>query len=174
MNAAIHHANGLSVRRAIKDFGKKMVSESKHEMIQHFSAQDVEEVADLILERAPDSFLDKALQRRLGTIDARSLINALARAERLGYEDDDAMDERPDLPPINAGPFSSAATSQSQNQYQQQTQSLPSLAQLNQSTSASQAKPLQRPHRPILADLQCPLCWRKFNAAAPYEYVRIT
>ncbi|KAK9775793.1 hypothetical protein SCAR479_07609 [Seiridium cardinale] len=107
MNAAVHHASSHVVKHAIKDFGQKMISESKEEIIGQFTAKDLDDVADLIFERASDAFLDKALERRLGTIDARSLINALARAERLGYENNDAMDERPDLTPMSAGPVPS-------------------------------------------------------------------
>lgn len=39
-------------------------------------------------------FLDRALARRLETIDARNLVNALARAERLGYDVSDIVVER--------------------------------------------------------------------------------
>ncbi|KAH8198465.1 hypothetical protein TruAng_007397 [Truncatella angustata] len=119
MNAVIHHANGLIFKRAIKDFGHKMVSESKHEVIEHFAAKDLDDVADIILDKASDEFLDKALEKRLGTIDARSLINALARAERLGYENSDAMDvARPDPSPTRAEPFPSASSPGLQAPYQ--------------------------------------------------------
>ncbi|KAK8138678.1 hypothetical protein PG984_002058 [Apiospora sp. TS-2023a] len=89
MNAIIHHANGDIVRRGIREFGRKMVSESKDAIIAHFEPADIDAVADAILDKASDHFLDKALERRLATIDARSLIDALARAERLGYESND-------------------------------------------------------------------------------------
>ena len=81
------------MKRAIKDFGHRMVTESKDELVGHFSASDLDEVADLIIQKASDDFLDKALEKRLRTIEAKPLINALARAERLGYEPGDIVDE---------------------------------------------------------------------------------
>ncbi|KAK6193425.1 bifunctional uridylate/adenylate kinase [Pestalotiopsis sp. IQ-011] len=104
LNAAIHHASGPIARRAVKDFGSKMVGATKVELLQHFTAKDLDEVADLILDKASEAFFDKALERRLSTIDARSLINALARAERLGYEDNDTLDEKPGPPPSTGAP----------------------------------------------------------------------
>ncbi|KAH6648533.1 hypothetical protein BKA67DRAFT_367030 [Truncatella angustata] len=165
MNAVIHHANGLIFKRAIKDFGHKMVSESKHEVIEHFAAKDLDDVADIILDKASDEFLDKALEKRLGTIDARSLINALARAERLGYENSDAMDvARPDPSPTRAEPFPSASSPGLQAPYQR-------LAPQPVSTGSNASQERRGGlHRPIAPDLQCRLCWRKFSAPAPYEY----
>lgn len=174
MNATIHHANGMIVKRSIKDFGHKMITEAKNEVVGHLSAKDLDDVADLILEKASDNFLDKALERRLGTIDARSLINALARAERLGYENNDAMDQNPDSTPMPE-PFPSS-TPQAPVRYQQQRHQ-PQTAQ-----PAQPAQPVHRPHtvqpEPQLAsrpaptrNLQCSLCWRRFATVAPFEYV---
>jgi hypothetical protein len=55
--------------------------------------QDYDDVSDLILSKASPKFLDKGLARRLETIDARSLVNALARAERLGYDVQDIIEQ---------------------------------------------------------------------------------
>ncbi|TGJ88045.1 hypothetical protein E0Z10_g740 [Xylaria hypoxylon] len=84
MNAIIHHASGAITRRAIRDFGKNLVSQAKLEIAAHLRPQDIDDMAPAILEKCSENFLDKALEQRLKTIDARSLINALARAERLG------------------------------------------------------------------------------------------
>lgn len=70
-----------------------MVNESKDEIIAHFTTEGLDEVADLIIEKASDSFLDKCLAKRLRTIEAKPLINALAAAERLGYEPGDIIQD---------------------------------------------------------------------------------
>lgn len=146
LNAVIHHASGNIVRRSVKDFGAKMVAESKREIVEHLSPVDLNEIADAILEKADDEFLDKALERRLRTIDARALINALARAERLGYESGD-IDELPRFNPAPA-PFNPS----------------PNLQPI-----PSEPMPRAPPHgHPLI--LQCPLCWRKFDSLQPYEF----
>lgn len=51
-----------------------------------------------------NEFLDKALQRRLKTISARRLVNALAKAERLGYDVQDIVEERENSRPEHVIP----------------------------------------------------------------------
>lgn len=68
-----------------------MVAEAKHELLAHFTTEIIDEVADAIIEKASDAFLDKCLEKRLCTIEAVPLINALAKAERLGYEPSDIV-----------------------------------------------------------------------------------
>ncbi|RYP76119.1 hypothetical protein DL771_001943 [Monosporascus sp. 5C6A] len=151
LNAVIHHANGTIIRRAIKEFGGKMVSESKNEIIEQFKSNDLDEVSDLILSRCSNYFLDKAMEKRLKTIDARSLINALARAERLGYENSDVLDD-------------------------QRERVMPTVAPMNQGQRISNMPPQHPRHitqatpGSRVADLQCRMCWRKFTSNAPYEY----
>lgn len=72
-----------------------MVGYGKRELIEHFSMYDLEELSDYILNKVSNSFLDKAMAMRLRTIEAKPLINALARAERLGYEPSDVVEETP-------------------------------------------------------------------------------
>ncbi|KAI1107852.1 hypothetical protein F4804DRAFT_296135 [Jackrogersella minutella] len=159
LNAVIHHSNGVIVRRSIKDFGVRMVAEAKHEIIAHLETPDLDELADEILAKASDFFLDSALEKRLKTIDARSLINALARAERLGYENHDIIEDNrkkestfnpsptlfdPSPIPVSAGPSPKPQHRSSQGSLQQ-----------------------GRGPPPVL---QCPLCWRKFDSTQPYEY----
>ena len=134
-----------------------MVSESKHEIIAHLTTSDLDEVADDILDKASDYFLDRALEKRLRTIDARSLINALARAERLGYESSDILEDQKE----KTSKFNPAPTFDptphlvpDPGPKLQHRQSLPSM---------------QQGHGPLV--LQCPLCWRKFDSTQPYEYV---
>lgn len=145
-----------------------MVTESKHELLSHFTAQDLDEVVDAILEKASDSFLDKALEKRLATIDARSLINALAQAERLGYENNDNLD-------ADHGNLSSAGAQFQSQAPTPQTQGQPFPSQHVPSQASSQ---FIHPNGPAptptqVQNLQCPLCWRKFPTAAPYDYVSV-
>lgn len=157
LNAVIHHSNGVIIRRSIKDFGSRMVSESKHEIIAHLTPPDLDELADEILAKASDYFLDQALERRLRTIDARSLINALARAERLGYESSDILEDQKEKPSgFNPAPSFDPTPHPvpDANRRPQHRQSLPIMQQ-------GRGTPLV---------LQCPLCWRQFDSPQPYEY----
>lgn len=88
-----------------------MIKESKQHVIKHLNAQDFDEVAEILLLRVSNNFLDKALARRLETIPARQLVNSLARAERLGYDLQDLVEEKhgaehviPSLPPMKLAP----------------------------------------------------------------------
>lgn len=69
-----------------------MISEARDELMNLFTADDIDIVAQIILDRASDNFLDKALVKRLHTIEARPLVNALANAGRLGYEPSDVVE----------------------------------------------------------------------------------
>ncbi|KAI0176390.1 hypothetical protein GGR52DRAFT_540770 [Hypoxylon sp. FL1284] len=149
LNAVIHHSSGTIIRRSIKDFGAKMVPEAKREIFDHLSTSDLDEITDSILEKASDKLLDKALEKRLATIDARSLIDYLARAERLGYEDSGVVDERRGFNPAPAPlPFDPTP----------QPPPVP-----------MEPVPRPMPREPVHI-LQCPLCWRKFDREPAYIY----
>lgn len=77
------------------DFGQKLVSTSKAQILEHFQPSDFDDLADVILTRVSPRFLDRALAQRVETIDAKSLINTLARAERLGFSVEDILEEHP-------------------------------------------------------------------------------
>lgn len=87
------------MERAVKDFGGRMVKSSKFEIARHLDPQDLDDISDVICSKLSSKFLDKALTRRLESIDGRQLINALARAERLGYNAGDIIERNG-----NAGP----------------------------------------------------------------------
>ena len=76
----------------------------------HYLADDIDELMDSILSRASAQFLDKALARRLETIPARQLVNALARAERLGYDIQDIVRDHDEqvIPSMHSVPTQSA------------------------------------------------------------------
>ncbi|KAL3962146.1 hypothetical protein ACCO45_003669 [Purpureocillium lilacinum] len=92
-NATFHQASSGTLARALKDFGGNMVRTGKDSVVAHFTTEDLDAVSDAILAKASHRFLDKALARRLETIRARPLVNALARAERLGYDVRDIVEE---------------------------------------------------------------------------------
>ncbi|KAI0879383.1 hypothetical protein GGS24DRAFT_495858 [Hypoxylon argillaceum] len=165
LNAIIHHASGTIMRRAVRDFGQNMVWESKHEIAAHLRPQDIDEIAAVILEKCSDQFLDQVLEKRLNTIDARSLINALARAERLGYENSDILDDQQ----AKAAPTAQiqSPTFAHVNQITS-TPSQPPAAALTRGPLPYQTQPIQRVSP--TTDLQCRLCWRKFQNTKPYEY----
>ncbi|KAH7171075.1 hypothetical protein EDB81DRAFT_189300 [Dactylonectria macrodidyma] len=102
LNATLHQANDDTLIRAVKDFGSKMVKVSKPQIVRHLSADDFDEIADLVLSKVSPSFLDKAIARRFETIPARQLVNALARAERLGYDVQDLVQEEHVIPSLHA------------------------------------------------------------------------
>lgn len=156
----IHHSNGVIIRRAIKEFGAKMVSESKHEVIDHFQSNDLDEVSDSILNKCSNYFLDKAMERRLKTIDARSLINALARAERLGYENSDVLDDKREK-----GLSTAQAPLANMNHNQRNIQPMPQQPGGPMGQAPLGSRPPQ---------WQCRMCWRKFASSMPYEYVSLS
>ncbi|KAL2259334.1 hypothetical protein VTK26DRAFT_7040 [Humicola hyalothermophila] len=149
LNASIHHASPLVTRRAVCDFGRKMVSESKHELIQHFTTADLDEVADLIISKASDSFLDKCLEKRLLTIEAKPLINALAKAERLGYDSSDIIQDAHNERVIPQEAYPGAVTA----------------------TDGYRGQPGQLPHaQSPQQQAQCMRCYRTFVATSAYDY----
>ncbi|KAI0456600.1 hypothetical protein F5B21DRAFT_467205 [Xylaria acuta] len=163
MNAIIHHASGVIMRRAIRDFGQKLVAEAKYDIAAHLGPQDLDDIAPVIFEKCSDQFLDRALEHRLGTIDARSLINALARAERLGYTNSDVLEDRQERVVPTAQMHS------------------PEARYTNPVTSSQSQPPTATPARALLpfqpaqnappsTDLKCRLCWRQFRHTKPYEY----
>lgn len=154
LNASIHHALPNITQRAVRDFGAKMVSESKHELMEHFTTEALDEVADLIIARASDTFLDKCLEKRLLTIEAKPLINALAKAERLGYEPGDIVqdDQHERVIPQEAYPGAGAG------------------AAPNGSHIHANQPPPAVPH-PSQGQLQCMKCFRTFVHAAACDYV---
>ena len=90
----MHHASPSLLDQAVKDFGAQLVSATKHRWVQHLGPNDLDELADALFQRASDRFLDRALARRFETISGRALVNALARAERLGYDTRDIVEEK--------------------------------------------------------------------------------
>ncbi|KAK3985123.1 hypothetical protein QBC44DRAFT_335686 [Cladorrhinum sp. PSN332] len=142
LNASIHHALPSITQRAVRDFGGKMVADCLKEIIGHISTEGLDKVADLIIAKASDGFLDKCLEKRLLTIEAKPLTQALAKAERLGFGLDDEI-----------------------QQEGQHERVMPHEAYPGANSSYSLA-PGYHPAQP----LQCSRCFRTFTQAAPYDY----
>jgi hypothetical protein len=70
----------------------------------HVYERAIEDYGDKFLEAADDEFLDQALELRLPSIDADKLVALLARAKRLGYDEQDVVDEEEDVVPAQNGP----------------------------------------------------------------------
>lgn len=118
MNVAMHRADRGTLQRAIRDFGSRIVAEGKQDLVGLMSPSDLDEVSDKIIGKASNAFLDKALVARLRTIEARRLVNALARAERLGYDAADLVENEhviPSLPgPVPMASYQHPATAPAQ------------------------------------------------------------
>ncbi|KAK3905663.1 hypothetical protein C8A05DRAFT_30476 [Staphylotrichum tortipilum] len=152
LNASIHHAPPAITQRAVRDFGSKMVAESKRDIISHFTTEALDEVADIIIAQASDAFLDRCLEKRLLTIEAKPLVNALAKAERLGYEPGDIIqdDQLERVIPHEAYPGAGAGAN---GRPAQQSQPPPPPAS-------------QPPRNP----LQCMKCFRTFVHLPAFDY----
>ncbi|KAI0427392.1 hypothetical protein F5Y09DRAFT_350511 [Xylaria sp. FL1042] len=166
LNAIMHHASGTIVRRAVRDFGQNLVTESKHEIISHLRPQDLDDIAPAILKKCSDQFLDQALEQRLKTISARSLISALARAERLGFDSNDIAEDHPQREAPAAQMYSPGLT-QTGLSHMMQPQPQPQRPPAAPVAIAPQhhAQPA-----PATTDLTCKLCWRSFRHTKPYEF----
>ncbi|KAK1750963.1 hypothetical protein QBC47DRAFT_392997 [Echria macrotheca] len=154
LNASIHHATTSITRRAVRDFGAKMVQESREEVMEHFTEQDLDAVVDQILAKASDQFLDRCLEKRLYTIEAKPLINALATAKRLGYNPSDIVQEDHEhVIPREA--FPGAGVSTAPGQVQQHHSSRAPTSSVVTATNPA---------------LQCRRCFRTFIHTPPYDY----
>ncbi|KXH50730.1 hypothetical protein CSIM01_01579 [Colletotrichum simmondsii] len=73
MNVTMHQADMGIFQRAVRDYGARFLEAGKHELVNAMTTADIDEVADKILAKASDTFLDRALVARLPTIQARRL-----------------------------------------------------------------------------------------------------
>ncbi|KAK4070425.1 hypothetical protein Trihar35433_4892 [Trichoderma harzianum] len=94
-NAAINYSNPAVLSRTMSENGDKVLRHSKREIAKHFRGEDLDEIADIIGPKLGERFQDRVMATRLETIGAQDLINALARAERLGYHINDVVKKKP-------------------------------------------------------------------------------
>jgi hypothetical protein len=135
-----------------------MATEAKSELVDHWTQADIDEIGDLILAKASNNFLDKALSRRLHTIDGKPLINALAKAERLGYTVEDMYEEQTTEKPEVVIPALQPLP---------QTETLSgvpaSQLQYKPATSTGQSASAEHP--------SCDRCGREFTTISAYQHV---
>lgn len=162
----------------MSEFGAKMVADSKHELIKHFAAKDIDEVAEQILSVASNEFLDRCLEKRLLTIEAKPLIQALARAERLGYEPGDIVeaDHERVIPNDNyKSPYLYTQQQQQQDLAQQHPPQQPGPKQPGpQQLGPQQPGPQQPAAYASTGQLHCSKCLRTFTHQSAYNLVNIT
>lgn len=164
-----------------------MIKAAKYEIARQFDRQDLDDIVEFVSGKASDEFLDKLLARRLETIEGRQLINALARAERLGYNAEDIIEQNgqvgrehviPSLPharpPALMTPTPHHQTPQSAPMIPSQgrtaaPQHYPGTAAgMAVSSAASSAEHLDR-----LGVVHCDRCWRPCSGAEALQYVRL-
>ncbi|KAH6608662.1 hypothetical protein Trco_002008 [Trichoderma cornu-damae] len=96
-NVTITCCSPTILGHTINEIGDRLIKAAKREIANQFEGQDLDEVADLIGPKLSLHFQDRVMATRLETIGAQDLINALARAERLGYHVDDIVKKKPGL-----------------------------------------------------------------------------
>ncbi|KAM3517935.1 hypothetical protein NHJ13051_008570 [Beauveria bassiana] len=82
----LHRAPLATLSRSIEQHGARAVKAATSEIAKHLTMEGLDLVAPILLPKLSPLFLDKALGLRLESIQAQQLVNALARAERLGYD----------------------------------------------------------------------------------------
>lgn len=159
LNASVHHISQDAVQRSIRDFGAPLVAKAKHQIVDIMSPADLDKLADRILAKATNNFLDKAVDKRLKTMESQRLVNALARSERLGYDLDDITDNK-NLPPDEHSTFAPAPAAvprQSSPAPQGEHYSIASPFVTPDSAGAHYPNP-------------CGVCLRRFTHRAAFEY----
>ncbi|KAK2025131.1 hypothetical protein LX32DRAFT_70689 [Colletotrichum zoysiae] len=163
MNVTMHHSDGEILQRSVRDFGSNIVAVAKHDLVNLMSQSDLDELADEIISKASNTFLDKALVARLPTIEARRLVNALARAERLGYDANDIVKNETVIPSMPRDTPSAKA----QNPGPGQLPPPPPEPTVAQALAHMAPNPLESvdPSTP-----RCPICQRGFPGQAAYDH----
>lgn len=128
----------------MRDFGKGLIAAAKRQIIEQMTTADLDQVKDLIFSRASVNFFDEAFETRLKTIESRKLINALARAERLGYEPEDVEDD--------------------DNSKRPQPQAAAVASPVPMITPASARTSVATPQ------LHCDICFRRFPAKSAFDH----
>ncbi|TQV98472.1 hypothetical protein V2A60_007790 [Cordyceps javanica] len=81
-----HRAPPATLSRTVEQHGARLVKNSATQIAKHLKSEDLDSIAHLLMPKLSPEFLDKALSLRLESIQAQQLVNALGRAERLGYD----------------------------------------------------------------------------------------
>ncbi|CAI4217114.1 unnamed protein product [Parascedosporium putredinis] len=103
LNATLDRVSHETAKASMAVLGTRLMRMAGEELIRSAESDLLGRMEDIIVAKAPDSLLDKAMRRRLETIDARPLLNMLARAERLGYDSGDIIENGVPEPPAKHG-----------------------------------------------------------------------
>lgn len=95
LNIVMHESSPDVLRRSIDQFGGRLAKDCAREISSHWGPTELDQLAPTLLARCGSSFLDKAIEMRLETIPAQNLVNALAKANRLGYNAGDIVQTFP-------------------------------------------------------------------------------
>ncbi|PHH74783.1 hypothetical protein CDD80_2855 [Ophiocordyceps camponoti-rufipedis] len=154
-------------------------AETRKRMLDTLTPKELNGLADAILSKASDDFLDQAMARRLETIGARRLVNLLARAERLGYDVRDVVEEKTatngteKVVPTTAPPWSSAPVTPAANPQMLPAQVAMSLRQ----SKGQQGATVRNMHYPDAAKstspygvVHCTRCDRPCSGDQAFKY----
>lgn len=94
----LHRTPTTVLSRSIESHGHRMVKHAASQIAIHLKPENLDIIAPILLPKLSDGFLDKALALRLESIQAQQLVNALGRAERLGYDVRDVVSGNPMAP----------------------------------------------------------------------------
>ncbi|KAL7925112.1 hypothetical protein ACQKWADRAFT_285075 [Trichoderma austrokoningii] len=175
----------------LSEIGNIIVKTSGREIAKHFGTEDLDQAADLFGPRFSPQFQDRVMAARLETIGAQDLINALSRAERLGYHINDIVQKQPGpggetvipsmsaVPPVP--PHNGGAPPPAMAPYQVQRpppppppQPQPYGGQMSRMTHQAYQGPSQTPKRsaPALPSwaVQCRVCNRPCSSEDALSY----
>lgn len=131
--------------------------------MEQFTPALLQEVEDTLVERAPDTLLDKCMSKRLNTISGRTLLNMLARAERLGYDAEDIVDDPPAKGSTAKRPAPAPAPTQNQTP-------APAPAR-TPAYDRSGRDPSTLPMLDHHTQMSCPHCLRRFDSVLTQNHV---
>lgn len=94
-----HRAPPATLSRTVEQHGARLVQHSASQIAKHLKTAELDIIAPILLPKFSTTFLDKALALRLENIQAQQLVNALGRAERLGYDVRDVVTGNASGPP---------------------------------------------------------------------------
>lgn len=80
LNVIMREADPYMLSQAVRDSGQRMVKSSKQQIVEHLSAEDLDEVAEILLSKVSNGFLDMAVKRRMETISVQDSIRLTGTA----------------------------------------------------------------------------------------------
>ena len=161
---------------------------------EHVFVRLVEAYCEQLIKAASNEFLDLAMATRLKTINAKDLVVMLAKAERLGYEEQDIVDEEEeDVVPLEKRLAEDAKqevdrgvhpkqnedtvmTDRSDVLLEEQNRAAKAAAMAAIAAQAAVPRPVELPNRPAASNsasrrFVCPDCNATFAQSGGLQYV---